>query len=257
MQSIDINIEDSGKAFDFYRQLINTLYPDIKYRIATASGGGNIGTALRKYYKQDIYDRCIVVYDSGADINALLSIERAIKKFFIKYPERLKKLVTFTPACFEETLFSFSELKTLINIDGSTNTADFDTLKNIISSGDTGAYSSYTKDLVKTYKTVENAFEDKLANITRLTNYTWNHDNAKIEIDCWINNCCYKNPADDCNYLPIENQPGYIGSKLDLIARRSLLLGFVNILDDIIGIKFRRLNSINEKLANYFVTYYN
>lgn len=244
--------EDKTAGHRIYRELLKSIYPDIWFYTDTTGGFGGILNTLEDYTVNEIstkgtanklFTDYILIYDSGANKEVMRDINKKLRKFRKCHPEQASKLKLFTPLYTEELLVSFTELGYTANIDNSSEYYDlYDWYIDIVTGRRTNRLEFMLELQNRTEgKTLENAFEQFVGELTQETQYSYLHgdsDSTAMISECWFSKCeCCKSVRNyRCNEL---KTPEELKSKIGYIAHESLLVGILYIVDSILDLHFR------------------
>lgn len=190
------------------------------------------------------YDAYIIIYDAGAEKKKINSIINAVNT--IKVNNGKAKIYTFTPACFEEVLLSFSVIQKYVQTNNKTNSyTQFKKLQQYMN-GTINMLDYFVCNMEA--ESEERKVEAILEELTQGTVLRYEHYNKHIKrsimSDCWLHDCCnvdvtiernthLQNLKSTCTPMSLNGEK----NKLALIAKNSLLGGLTNIVVDIFGIK--------------------
>lgn len=238
-EKVLIAIEDTGYAFNFYRDYLKRNFTIANADIVGIGGANNFSEALEERVNYDAY---IIIYDRGAELRKLLSIRNALET--LKEENASAAIYLFTPNCFEEILLSFSLLDSYVQINCDTDGyAVHQMLQELIH----GKVSSIEySELGEQYLSTEQKIERYLEEVTENTVFEYKHttrggNRAKMS-DCWVYNCCQVDATvprnihvqtlkENCRKIPLGKE----NNKLAVIANYSLLGGLTNIIMAVFG----------------------
>ena len=251
--NILIITEDSTKIVHLYAELLKTVYKDIRFRITPAGSYSKFFKKLKNSYT-DEFTHCIVIYDSGANAEALEKIRSDLAKYVETYPEKAGSIRIFSPSSSEQVLFSFDKLDIEARIDSTKDFyTEYNQLRDILSgnSNNTEEFEEHLieistkakneKDISKGRSlrvgTIENAYEHMLKKFTFNTTYQYDHDKKDGFSLCWYKDCCWMEIEKDCKACTVL-------SKSEYIAMNSLASLLLVIVDSILGYRFRKYSAI-------------
>lgn len=234
-----IIVEDSGHGYKFYKKLLKSVYKDIDFYIESTHGFGGIYNTLEKSNLRKFTD-CVLIFDSGVNRESMRSIQKQLRRYVMEHPALARKVTIFSPACFEQVLFSCTKLDNIINIkEGKKGAKEYYALKDIITGGKE-EYDDLVGDIVNMSKagTEESGYESLLEKLVTNTKYSYKHSGKMSQ--CWIANCCYNDTREkSCTLCTPEE----IRTKVEYIATMSLAMGLLKIIDKILGFNFRHYRS--------------
>jgi len=258
-KKILIALEDTGYAYNFYKEYFNNNYSIPNGELIGIGGATNFGKELKD--KGD-YDAYIIIYDAGADTKLLNSINNAIQGLMELHAQeggKPKPIYLFTPKCFEEILFSFTELEKYVkpNLHSEAGTIYLE-LKKVMK----GSYDIDYFVINSPVISEEKKIQDYVKELTKDTVFMYNHGdrnkNNSYMSDCWIKDCCTVGKNYGCttemvkaikNCTPL-NTTNY-RNKLAFIADHSLLGCLTDILNTMLGKNKKRLKNLcKEKYKN-------
>jgi hypothetical protein len=248
--NILIILEDSGTAYDYYTNLMLKMYPFLRTKIVSSNGFGSIKKTLETFNTDDI-THVIVVYDSGGYAFNVLSVNKQLSDYKHANLDKSKKVTVFKPACFEETLLSFTELDTMAKIDHTLlNYNSYKDFIDIITNKGLMDYNLYINNH-SISKSAEEYFERMAFDILHKTKYYVLHSSNKLS-NCWMNNCCIYSHKMNCDYLGTSGQDESF--KTEMIATMSITYGFIIIIDSVLGFRFRHNKmTIKKEILKHFI----
>lgn len=238
-----ILVEDSGHGYNFYKKLLKSVYKDIDFFIDSTHGFGGIYNTLDKSNLRRFND-CILIFDSGVNRESMRSIQKQLRRYCMEHPALAKKITIFSPACFEQVLFSCTKLDEIAQLrKGKQGEKIYNSFRDIITGGEED-YEDLVGDIIQMSRsgTEESGYEMLLEKLTSSTRYSYKHSGKMSP--CWLANCCYNDTREKpCTLCTPED----IKTKVEYIATVSLAIGLLKIIDRILGFNFRhyRSNLIN------------
>ena len=224
-KGILVAIEDTGHAYNFYMYYLKRNYQCIIGDILGVGGADRFDSELSQRYD---YDKYIIIYDSGAEMQKLNRIKRAL--------DNLRKntdvpIYTFTPKCFEEILLSFTLLDNYVK--SNKNTDAYKIYKDVQEMMNGSACVDYFKYESKMIMSEENKIEQYIMELTDQTIFEYKHSDKKKNqpakmSDCWIQECCQFDKTKILDKNIREKMKTCTGfateyTKTGLIAKNSLL----------------------------------
>lgn len=216
-------IEDTGYAFEFYKYYLKRNYQDIIGDLLGVGGADSFDKELSKRFD---YDKYVIIYDSGAEMQKLNKVRRALTKLRNNTDA---PIYVFTPKCFEEILLSFTYLDNYVKDNKNTEAYKiYRDTQEMINGADCVDYFKYDSDIILSE---EKRIEQYIEELTNKTVFEYKHTTKRkpaIMSECWIQECCQfdktkkqynhlKDKMNKCKGLYTEH------TKTKLIAQNSIL----------------------------------
>lgn len=242
-------IEDTGYAYTFY---MTYLLKNYRIKSGDLVGVGGADRFNDELMNRTDYDEYIIIYDSGAEIRKLNSINRALKNLRKKTDA---PIYLFTPKCFEEIMISFTLLQDYIKENRHTNA--YKIYRDMQEMMNGAAYIDYFQYDSESIISEEKKIEQYIEELTDKTIFEYKHTrkgHPAIMSDCWMQECCQfdktterykhlKEKMDTCKGFSLQGT-----TKTKVIAENSLLCMLDNYLEKTIKhTNNQSLTSMNPK----------
>ena len=186
-RKILLALEDTGYAFNFYKDYAHRNYSIPEADIIGVGGADNFPNVLRTEIGYDAY---IIVYDNGAEKKKLDSIADALDEL---RENTSAPIYSFTPKCFEEVLLSFTYLADYVKTNHNTLAYEvFNKLQGILNGDSDINYFTIKNEIMSEEKKIEKYLEE----LTKDTAWVYKHGErdkkgSAVMSPCWVQNCCF------------------------------------------------------------------